>query len=128
MKKILFVNISLTNGGAEKSMVNLLNELPKEQYEVDLLLFRREGMFLAQVPEHVNIIETPRALELLYKPLAKAAGYGIIKIFATLLAKICTGNAYAMREWRWRKIYKHLIPRLKQHYDLSIAYVVGEVT
>ena len=49
-KKILFVNISLVNGGAEKSLVNLLNEMPEDQYEIDLLLFRKEGMFLPQVP------------------------------------------------------------------------------
>ena len=40
MKKILFVIYSLGYGGAERSLVNLLQELPQEDYQIDLLLFR----------------------------------------------------------------------------------------
>ena len=40
-KKLLFVNISLVNGGAEKSLVNLLNELPSNKYDIDLLLLQK---------------------------------------------------------------------------------------
>ncbi len=45
MKKILIVMTSLYNGGAEKSLVNLLNELPFDKYQVDLLLFMKKGIF-----------------------------------------------------------------------------------
>ena len=44
---------SLYNGGAERSLVNLLNELPEEKYSIDLLLFKQEGIFLNQVPNNV---------------------------------------------------------------------------
>ena len=59
MKRILFVMQSLYNGGAERSLVNLLNELPKDKFDISLLLFKREGMFLKQVPEEVHILYTP---------------------------------------------------------------------
>lgn len=36
---------SLYNGGAERSLVNLLNELPKDKYDIDLLLFKKKGIF-----------------------------------------------------------------------------------
>ena len=36
MKKILFVMQSLYNGGAERSLINLLNELPKADLFSDL--------------------------------------------------------------------------------------------
>lgn len=42
MKKILVVMSTLYNGGAERSLVNFLNELPQDKYEIDLLLFKRE--------------------------------------------------------------------------------------
>lgn len=45
MKNILFVMPSLGSGGAEKSLVNLLNLIDYEKYAVDLLLFKREGLF-----------------------------------------------------------------------------------
>ena len=51
MKNILFVMPSLGSGGAEKSLVNLLNLIDYEKYAVDLLLFKREGLFLSQIPK-----------------------------------------------------------------------------
>ena len=37
-KKLLFVIDSLTIGGAEKSLVSLLNLIDSSNYEIDLLL------------------------------------------------------------------------------------------
>ena len=50
MKKVLFVIYSLGYGGAERSIVNLLNELSPEQYDVDLLLFAQGGPFQQLLP------------------------------------------------------------------------------
>lgn len=72
MKKILFVMMSLYNGGAERSLVNLLSELPKEKYEIDLLLFRREGLFLSQIPQNVTMIDQTKGIKAFYGPLSKA--------------------------------------------------------
>ena len=44
MKNLLFVMTTLYNGGAERSLVNLLNEIPKGKYNIDVLLFKRRGM------------------------------------------------------------------------------------
>ena len=51
MKKILFVMPALYGGGAEKSLVNLLNLIDYKKYAVDLLLFKQEGLFLTQIPK-----------------------------------------------------------------------------
>ena len=37
--KVVIVMMSLESGGAEKSLVNLLNEMPPDRYEIDLFLF-----------------------------------------------------------------------------------------
>ena len=50
MRKILFVMPALYGGGAEKSLVNLLNLIDYKKYAVDLLLFKQEGLFLTQIP------------------------------------------------------------------------------
>ena len=39
MKNILIVMPTLYNGGAERSLVNFLNEIPKGKYNIDILLF-----------------------------------------------------------------------------------------
>ncbi len=55
-KKILFVIESLHLGGAEKSLVTLLQNLDFSKYEVDLLTFSSGGFFKDFVPEEVRRI------------------------------------------------------------------------
>lgn len=55
-KEILFVINSLGLGGAEKSLISLLTSFDYNKYNVDLLMFRSEGMFLKLLPVEVNIL------------------------------------------------------------------------
>ena len=61
MKKIAFVIESLNLGGAETSLITLLNSLDFDEYEVDLILFSTENFFINYVPVQVAIkfIELP---------------------------------------------------------------------
>ena len=65
-RNILFIMSSLRNGGAERSLVNLLQLLDYDKYNVDLLLFQNEGMFLKQLPAEVKIISNCDKLYTLY--------------------------------------------------------------
>ncbi|MBD3842651.1 MAG: glycosyltransferase, partial [Campylobacterales bacterium] len=56
-KKILFVMPSLSAGGAEKSLVNLLSQFDFDKFEVNLILFNNSGLFLRFVPEKVKLLE-----------------------------------------------------------------------
>ena len=67
MMKILFVIPSMRIGGAEKSLVNLLNLMDLNEYDVSLLLFKPEGDFLQQIPSGVHILETDPSLFYAYK-------------------------------------------------------------
>lgn len=55
-KKILIRIGSLRHGGAEKVLVTFLKNLPKEKYEIDLLLNLYSGKYLAEVPDWINIL------------------------------------------------------------------------
>jgi Glycosyltransferase len=55
-KKILIRIGSLRHGGAEKVLVTLLKNLPKDKYEIDLLLNLYSGKYLLEVPDWVNIM------------------------------------------------------------------------
>lgn len=59
MKKILFVIESLHIGGAEKSLVTLLNLLDYSELQVDLLLFSEDGEFKELLPKEVNVLPIP---------------------------------------------------------------------
>lgn len=56
MKKIVFVIESLHIGGAEKSLVTLLQNLDYKRYDVDLITFQKGGIFFEIVPKEVNRI------------------------------------------------------------------------
>lgn len=44
-KEIVFVIPGLAAGGAEKSLVNLLNTIDYSRYNVDLIVFNKSGIF-----------------------------------------------------------------------------------
>ena len=55
-KKILIRIGSLRHGGAEKVLVTFLKNLPKDQYEIDLLLNLYSGKYLPEVPSWINVL------------------------------------------------------------------------
>ncbi|WP_297982241.1 glycosyltransferase [uncultured Chryseobacterium sp.] len=55
-KKILIRIGSLRHGGAEKVLVTFLKNLPRDKYEIDLLLNLYSGKYLSEVPDWVNVI------------------------------------------------------------------------
>lgn len=55
-KRLLFVIDTLGVGGAEKSLVTLLNLLDYSRYEVDLQLFTYGGIFEQFLPKEVNVL------------------------------------------------------------------------
>lgn len=122
MKKVLFVIYSMRYGGAEKSLVNLLNELPENTYEVDLLLFQKKGDFLMQLPSWVRVLDTPDAMKHLHAPISKAGRYTWVKIAGTLCAKVARRTRKERRAYRWRHFYKRRIGKIQGHYDVAIAY------
>lgn len=126
-KKVLIAMTSLYNGGAEKSLVNLLNELPQDQYDIDLLLFKREGLYLKQVPSYVNILDTPRDIQLLYSSFHKAKKMFFPKFFGTLFSRLLYGNSYKAKGVRWKYFYSKHIQQIDKKYDVAIAYISGEI-
>lgn len=55
MKKLLILQETLTGGGAEKVLINILNNIDYSKYEVELLLLIKEGVYLDQVNNNVKI-------------------------------------------------------------------------
>ena len=57
MKKLLFSAYSLDVGGIETALVTLLNELAKKQYEITLVLEKKQGIFLNELNKNIKLIE-----------------------------------------------------------------------
>ena len=56
-KKVIFFIPTLEAGGAEKNVVNLLSGINRAKYEVALLVCKRRGQFLKDIPQSVPIFE-----------------------------------------------------------------------
>ena len=63
---VLFVMPQLNEGGAERSLINLFNELPTDCADMSLLLLNKTGSLLSQIPEYVNLIDTPSEILEMY--------------------------------------------------------------
>ena len=127
MKKVLVVMHSLYNGGAERSLVNMLCELPADNYDIDLLLFERKGMFLEQVPEYVNILDTPVDIASLYDNSLCSIEKKCWKLAVNFISKILTKGDRERRAYRWKHFYGPSVKTIYKDYDVALAYIGGEV-
>ena len=126
-KSLLFIIPSLSSGGAEKSLITLLELLDYNKYDVDLFLFRKEGLFLPNVPEQVNIIDGGEK----YKAFDGAASDYIKKqLFRLRFDKVVSRIKYSKaikkndRRAMWDYLRKLLVNPTK-HYDAAIGYLEG---
>lgn len=57
MKKLLFAAYSLDIGGIEKALVTLVNQLQKKEYEITIVLEKKQGIFLKELNPKIRIVE-----------------------------------------------------------------------
>lgn len=126
-KTILFVMSSLYNGGAEKSLVNLLCEMDYDKYEVDLLLFKKKGLFLNQIPKEVNVLDRPKRLTELYDDGFSLNLGGVVKAIGTCVANIFDKRYNYRKGFRWKWFYRLYLKQLPKHYDIAFAGINGDV-
>ncbi|PES84669.1 glycosyl transferase [Bacillus cereus] len=129
-KDVLFVINNLNCGGAEKSLISLLNTMDYSCYNVDLFLFRHEGLFLNKIPKQVNVLEEPLEYQLFDMPIKaaimKCLRQGRLDI---ALSRVCAGYIFkseknkARCEQRvWRYLSKSL-QNISKKYDVAIGYL-----
>ena len=56
MKNILIVIHALGCGGAEKSLISLMERLPYDEWNIDLIVASPNGLYMDKIPHRVNQI------------------------------------------------------------------------
>lgn len=56
-KKILFFAYDLNIGGIEKALINLVNTLDANKYNITVMLEKKQGIFLSKINKNVKVIE-----------------------------------------------------------------------
>lgn len=133
MKRILFVIESLNLGGAEKSLVTLLNLLDYSKYQVDLLLFAQGGPFQELLPREVNLLPVPEHFaytSISWKNLGRKLKEPK-KLFAQLRYSISirTGkHTHIEKAVLFWKASRKCFGEMQREYDVAIAYAQGVPT
>lgn len=117
-KRILFVIDSLDCGGAEKSLVTLLKFIDYDQFEIDLQLHSRGGVFENLVPDNVNI-----------QTIAINHGFFNIKFLLSRIRfkfnRLLNGNKKKHNSQLYWQSFNKCHNEIDDKYDIAIAYGQG---
>ena len=129
MEKIVFVTEGMYRGGVETTLINWIETIDFSQYQVTLLLNKREGALLSRVPSSVDIIEIPELSKclhgkwiqrLLWFLKYKGPQIGLLFFCHAIIYKIRhnRGSYYA---WILKQIHKYPEP-----FDYAISYTMPD--
>ena len=133
-KNILVVSHALELGGAERSLIGLLDAINPEQYDIDLFLLRHEGELMSAIPSHATLLPQIPAYTVLARPMKDTLREGhILLTTARFAGKIAAGN-YAKKHGHTESAvgleYSHkftcpFMPAIQpgKEYDLAISFL-----
>ena len=132
--KMLVVGITMNCAGTEKSFLSFLSCLDFRRYDVTLLLAKREGLLLDQLPTEVKIevmekygdmflLSGKNAVKTLFDCFVKKNPLTLFEIFPyfikTLFTKGEKRSSTATKMWIR---FMNKMPEIKEEYDLAVAY------
>ena len=129
---LLIVMTGMGSGGAEKSLISLLNALDGQpEINIDLLVFSPRGMFFSQIPNSCNILNNPKEVycmsatpaDSLFRENMTLRGV-TGKIYHGIKKKLNKGKGLDDIQAMWLN-WKKFIPPIKKHYDVAISYMHG---
>lgn len=135
-KKRIFISMHyLELGGAEISLIGLLDTIDKEKYDVDLFLYSHQGELMEFIPEGVNLLPENPSYSMYERPLQEVVKNGFFGIaFARLVAcykykQYCKrtrpNDLQAVFAYVMKEVEPHL-PSLDYlgEYDLAISFLM----
>jgi len=105
-RKILFCIPSLTGGGAEKALVDVLSYIDYEIFDVDILLFRKEGVYLSELRPEVKVMS----------------------LFSNnRLIRLLNPFDYILRHTHFNSFLLRIfiLKKIKKSYDIEVAFLEG---
>ncbi len=121
---------SLDSGGGEKSLINLLTTLDFNQYDVELRLFAKRGLFLDLVLNEVKVTEISGDYQHFSKAVLSSVLYfisrlkielAIHRIIFFIKNSFIKNKAIAEQQtWENKAV---AIPKFKEEYDTAIAFI-----
>lgn len=116
MKKRIFIAIHyLEIGGAEISLIGLLNAIDYSRYEVDLFVYSHQGELMKLIPKEVNLLpEIPKYAQI-EQPMTSVLKRGYVDV---VLARL----------WARYKYQRYIRKYKPQHSIVAFQYIFDAVT
>ncbi len=130
--KILFVMPSLGSGGAEKSFISLLSVLPRNDFDIDVMIVNEGGLFYSSVPKDLNRIDAPKNLKIALGSIHSSYIKNecnfidkVHKVYSNIIVRLQRRTTdYDVGQLTWR-IWKNKIPTLQSEYDVAVSFMNG---
>lgn len=121
-------------GGAERSLLGVLDAFDISKYEVDLFLMRHEGELMDLVPKKINVLPEVETYTVLARPMVDTLQEGhVILTMARLIGKIAAyiydkKNNYEDSGVALEYSHKYTVPFMPAinpdvEYDLAISFL-----
>ncbi|MBS4209147.1 glycosyltransferase [Bacillus sp. FJAT-50079] len=119
---------SMNIGGVEKSFLSLLSTIPKEKYDITLLLLERKGGFLEYIPPGIKVEETTwfsRVKQIIMQPPQQTVrnlmyNKKILKI-VNFINVYFISKFFNNRYLYYKNVLKD-VPNNPVEYDIAISY------
>lgn len=137
-QKIIILHFNMELGGAESSLLGLLDTIDYDRYDVDLFLYAHEGELMSMLNPNVRLLPEMKAYRALTESMKQNFVQGCIPIgMARAAAKIRSSlSGGPMQSGHNYKQYFHklcipYLPDIPGDYDLAISfndphYIVGK--
>ena len=133
-KSLLIVSHALELGGAERSLIGLLESLDPEKWDVDLFLLRHEGELMEMIPPHIHLLPSVAAYTVLARPMKKTLLEGHLLLTSARFIGKFAAKRYARKHSHVESVvsveYSHkytypFMPKIQwdKEYDLAISYL-----
>ena len=134
MKKIFIASHCMELGGAERSLLGILNSIDYKNYEVDLFLYRHTGELLKYIPKEVNLLPEDKQMTMLAVPFVNVIKKGQFSIAwgryqgKKKAIKYEQENqngkeSIVMLEYSHKYTVPHVKKRIEIEYDLAISFL-----
>lgn len=132
--KMLVVGITMNCAGTEKSFLSFLSCLDFERFDVTLLLAKRDGLLLDQLPKEVKVIVMEKygdmfllsgknAAKTLIDCFVKENPFTLFEIFPYFVRTLLTkGEKRASAATKMWIHFMGKMPEIKEEYDVAVAY------
>lgn len=133
MKKIIILMPSMFIGGAERSLLGLLETIDYSQYDVSLFLYRHEGEFLKFISDQVHLLPEIPQYRTFDTPirsllLGRQIRFGLRRLFSKVVLWLHTKTTGEKRGvWMsmqyTARFLQPLLPDILGEYDLGIMFL-----